>query len=489
MAYDKTNRRLYVDTSTTPNKGISLHEIAACLQDYRRDTKGNVDLGMMCTSPMINNFAKNRPIPTFEQSGVLTEEERRSINYGFRIVGIAWNGASFAEETSWDLYHNSSATRKYYRVLDFNGYNHFSQSPLQFSFPDGSRTYLQNTTFGVDFPDIIVKYRLNDSLYSSGMENTDLPLQYMKLEGLDSETVFGGSLPCVVSYNDEVGYRVANGTSKLGSVTSDTIDDVRIELSKFNIDEAAINAPSSDVALAPSGASNILSLTMYPKLNNYSDLSHSRPYSDDDSTPFGNVSWDDAKTTGNGFVRKISNAVIPVPDGSPLKIIRYTFVPATINYEYASVSEGGQSFVSTWMYDPLDAETIRPANLGGKTLHFSSETVRITVLAYFANIYDADIYIKPHSMSFLGRVTTNVELSTVTTDDSYLIAQGGATSMYITGTFEAGSSSDYTFGSYSDSEYGTTSCVITMKAGLTSDKFGDPMLFNSVQGTEVLRWQ
>ena len=81
MSYDKDNKRLFID-KTDPNdpKGITLMEISRCLQDYRRDKNGNIDLGMMCTSPRINPWAKNKPTPVSGRGtpyiGMLTYEQR-----------------------------------------------------------------------------------------------------------------------------------------------------------------------------------------------------------------------------------------------------------------------------------------------------------------------------------------------------------------------------------------------------------------------------
>ena len=63
MPLDRTNRSLYIDRTDPDNPlGISPQEIAECLQDYRVDKLGNVDVGMMCTSPKINGWNKNKPV-------------------------------------------------------------------------------------------------------------------------------------------------------------------------------------------------------------------------------------------------------------------------------------------------------------------------------------------------------------------------------------------------------------------------------------------
>lgn len=69
MPYDSANKRLYIDRTDSDNPlGISPQEVSLCLQDYRVDTNGNVDVGMMCSSPKINPHAKFKPVryPSWE---------------------------------------------------------------------------------------------------------------------------------------------------------------------------------------------------------------------------------------------------------------------------------------------------------------------------------------------------------------------------------------------------------------------------------------
>lgn len=59
MAYDKTTKRLYVDTAN--NRGITPWEVAQCIGDYRTAAHGR-DVGMLCSSPKINMWAKHKPV-------------------------------------------------------------------------------------------------------------------------------------------------------------------------------------------------------------------------------------------------------------------------------------------------------------------------------------------------------------------------------------------------------------------------------------------
>lgn len=155
MAYDKVNRRLYVDTSTTPNKGITLHEIATCLRDYRRDTKGNVDLGMMCTSPRINPWAKYKPVD-FLKDSPLTDDDRALVDWGMVVSG---------------KYFAYQRPTKQFRQLDFNGYNHAAQCPMQ-------STYAFNKNIDLTIAEAYLVQEL--PIYPSGIvsygDDVELPL-------------------------------------------------------------------------------------------------------------------------------------------------------------------------------------------------------------------------------------------------------------------------------------------------------------------------
>lgn len=144
MAYDREKDILKV----TSESGISLQEVALCLRDYRLDTNGRIDLGMMCTSPNINLWPKNKPV-RLRSRGILTDADRKSVNYGIDF--------SMAHDTSFsDCLAKSIANGgKYgylrprggdtepYRLLDFDGYNHKAETPYGYTMehskgkPDG----------------------------------------------------------------------------------------------------------------------------------------------------------------------------------------------------------------------------------------------------------------------------------------------------------------------------------------------------------------
>lgn len=119
MPYDSENKRLYVDTSVTPNIGISLKNISDCLRDYRRNSKGAIDLGMMCTSPNINMWALYRPYNDYNNiTREATLEDRKNSDYGLIV-----SSEQDADDSRFyqNVYEINVAPP--YRLLDFNGYD------------------------------------------------------------------------------------------------------------------------------------------------------------------------------------------------------------------------------------------------------------------------------------------------------------------------------------------------------------------------------
>lgn len=195
MPYDSTNKTLYVDKSVTPNKGISLSEIATCIKDFRRDKNGNYDLGMLCTSPNIKIYSKNKPFVVADGTnlrGVQTEEARRLAAYGFHW----WNrgrdsqapfgtsateclNKAIANEGKWPY----NRPTEIFRVQDFDGYKHNAEKPYRFDINSadlGQTNYLLpvldpgNTNIQIkltDMPDF-------EADYSGSMEDLNIVVIY-----------------------------------------------------------------------------------------------------------------------------------------------------------------------------------------------------------------------------------------------------------------------------------------------------------------------
>lgn len=139
MAYDSINKKLYA----TASDGISLAQISRCLEDYRLDSNGNINLEMMCTSDNINEWSRKKPVRS-SKLGVLTDADMASANFGFNIGGMDGdNNATAVYEADpnvalskaiasggkWTYNKPRGGTTEWYRLLDFDGYNHKAAPP------------------------------------------------------------------------------------------------------------------------------------------------------------------------------------------------------------------------------------------------------------------------------------------------------------------------------------------------------------------------
>lgn len=169
MPYDSNLKKLYVDTAN--KRGIALKEIAACLQDYRVNTRGKRDKGMLCTSPNINKWSKNKPFVVANGTNLRkaqTDEARRLAAYGFYWWNyILENEAPFADNPT-TLLNKAIANEgnwaykrptEIFRARDFDGYRHAAVAPYRYDInsPDlGQNNYCKPTTDPYD-PDVDIR--------------------------------------------------------------------------------------------------------------------------------------------------------------------------------------------------------------------------------------------------------------------------------------------------------------------------------------------
>lgn len=122
MAYDKESKILYVASGS----GITPWEVAQCLEDYRVNSKGQRDVGMLCTSPNINPWAKFKPFystyPAFA-SDTVRENARRGVYYG-TMPSIDKCPDNDTIDINSDYVIDPRIPLGYKRLLDFDGYSH-----------------------------------------------------------------------------------------------------------------------------------------------------------------------------------------------------------------------------------------------------------------------------------------------------------------------------------------------------------------------------
>lgn len=140
MSYDVTNRRLYIDKTDPDNpKGITLQEVSRCLRDYRKNKNGEIDLGMMCSSPKIDMWAKFKPIRgsfmAYPQNWWKGSDGWCGLSIAEAKISGTTDVSAIADHYTQDrrngwsyLQPRGSQYNELFRLSDFDGYNHMVTS-------------------------------------------------------------------------------------------------------------------------------------------------------------------------------------------------------------------------------------------------------------------------------------------------------------------------------------------------------------------------
>lgn len=139
MALSADKKRLSIESGS----GITPWEVAQCIGDFRTTELGR-DVGLLCSSPKVNKWAKNKPVeavryPFKEQD----DTERKLAAWGFHWWNTSRNDedAPFATTAS-ALYAKAKSKnfdwiwnnpRTVLRLNDFDGYNHSARQPYEYS--------------------------------------------------------------------------------------------------------------------------------------------------------------------------------------------------------------------------------------------------------------------------------------------------------------------------------------------------------------------
>ena len=206
MPISEDKNRLYVDKNS--GKGISLDDVAECLKDYRV-TKFGRDVGVLCTSPNINKFAKYKPI-RYNTWGVLTKDQYKGMStdaadgiyYGIKINGPinAEIGPNLVDihDTEFEYIRPTGGAESPFRVLDFDGYNHNAQPNPAASFQRESlEAYYDDDNWSDgSLGGIMVRYYENNE---DGVDFTS----FLNLAGNESPTNLLKTLyPCILVTDD-----------------------------------------------------------------------------------------------------------------------------------------------------------------------------------------------------------------------------------------------------------------------------------------------
>jgi len=120
-----SNGRIYINTSTDPDTGISIKDIQTVLVD------GSPDVGNLCKSSSINKWAKYKPV-RHSNIGTVSDAERVAVNQGLSITKYE-TLASLT--TGWEndyvyLQPRGRTNNEWFRMMDFNEYIHSAKCPV-----------------------------------------------------------------------------------------------------------------------------------------------------------------------------------------------------------------------------------------------------------------------------------------------------------------------------------------------------------------------
>lgn len=134
-----TTNKIYVDTSTNPDTGISIEDIRSVLHINMSDIGGLITVG--ATNGIIKKWAKFKPYRSNSLSTSLNN--RIAAHYGLSIsefteLGTPGNQSSFlgklvAGELAWDYLHPRGAGQspsEWFRFPDFDGYINDAICPI-----------------------------------------------------------------------------------------------------------------------------------------------------------------------------------------------------------------------------------------------------------------------------------------------------------------------------------------------------------------------
>ena len=160
MAHDN-NGRIYIDTSVTPNVGISIGDIQTVLGSSKND------IGGLIVNGAINKWSKAKPLrdsnPGFNIA--YAGHENGGTVHGFAALvnptdGIIIDGDITAVVEKYDspavhaslweyLKPRGIASSEWFRFLDFNGYNHNALCPVRSFSGQGSYAVGDTVTFSL----------------------------------------------------------------------------------------------------------------------------------------------------------------------------------------------------------------------------------------------------------------------------------------------------------------------------------------------------
>ncbi len=136
------NGRIYIDTSTTPHKGISIADIQTVLGSQRNDIGGLITYGA------VNMWARYKPIkwstsgsPVFFPQEAHPSDWNKGIDGDYGIVSNSFSQVSGlysaidGDLNGWSYVKDGIV----FRFRDFDGYYHYAPNPFSYLFIQADR--------------------------------------------------------------------------------------------------------------------------------------------------------------------------------------------------------------------------------------------------------------------------------------------------------------------------------------------------------------
>ena len=127
------NGRIFIDTSTTPRKGVEIADLQQVLGI------GSPYLGYIIRNANIKKWAKYKPVRS-DKLGMLTEQDRKLENYGLSIPAAGYgsivNMIADLQNADWEYLrprgngNGVNGADEWFRIRDFEGYYHGAPAPI-----------------------------------------------------------------------------------------------------------------------------------------------------------------------------------------------------------------------------------------------------------------------------------------------------------------------------------------------------------------------
>ena len=131
MPYDSSTGRIYIDTSTNPDTGVSIADVQTALGSLKNDIGQLITATNASNKPLVNKWAKFKPVRD-STLGLIDEERRILALHGLNIptCGIVDYASKYNQEWTYNVPRGKGGGTlgydEWYRIRDFEGYQKYT---------------------------------------------------------------------------------------------------------------------------------------------------------------------------------------------------------------------------------------------------------------------------------------------------------------------------------------------------------------------------